>query len=375
MAGAAAFGSVLSTGMELGAQSAFVDRAQRHDVQMQKNSFRLSDMLQKNSASNNVQGLKMAGLSPALANGGSFSAPSVSAPTSSAPQVHVQNPLSAENLLADSQLKLNQEQGRIAEEKANQEHIVTQRMLDEDKYYDSTIRSELERELLTLPDNEYGQMRAVKIQNLLDEKDPFTVGLLNSSSFAKLTMENSRGMDISFLKDGLSLEQSAAQLDVWRNDPKLRAAVLALPKAEYNKVLAEISHLSQSIALMVNQSAESESRTMANIKGLELTDTQINNLKAQSEHIVRQIFHENNKDLVGLFTEGDYGTFVAAEGINLIDKIAQFISVRAGGKALGSAMKNGAVATPMKGATTTRGTSKRAGRRLTILNQYLHTGQ
>ena len=269
----------------------------------------LSAEARRSSAADMVEGLKRAGLSPALASGVQFgsvsSGGSVGAP-SSAPAPSVTSGM-GKLALEDMKYKSSERELMQAQAESLRQDALSKKIDNKNKLDANDASSKVSRDYFTNIANSptsSGEEKAFANAML---STPLSVGALQG--YDKVMESYPKSQDA--LRDKLKsqVEQQIAQSQMWDKDfaPK----VAGLPKEEADKIREQTKNLAANSALLEAELERTKEDTSYIKKQQELVNAEI----AQLYQSIRASKHA---DLIGMLDNGEYLNFAVGLGVSVL---------------------------------------------------------
>ncbi len=333
-AAAAVAGKGLETYGNYQMQKNFNRQARADWNKQQQTLYNMSQQSQVNAASNNVKGLKLAGLNPALAAGGNFSP--VATPTSSQPNYRAPEAdyssaitqiasLAQQNRIAEKQLELQESRTRSqnAVDSANADLAIA----NAEAVRGTVGESDVKNRTAGLYAQRYFESKLEDARKSGNEKDiryyeTMLENNFNSGTFAALSQWNGfRDVDSRLTYDLEEREFNRMILDLKKNNGA--AQVLAeAPQRERDYILAQTQQLAKKIELteeqknLIRQQISESKRREENIDAdtslkysqAELSDIRIDFTKKQMELIDQQV--KNLEQQLKTMYHNDYQSMV-----------------------------------------------------------------
>lgn len=288
-----------------------------HDKAMQNRQFRMQQALntqmaglsaeaRRSSASDMVEGLKRAGLSPALATGTQFGAVgsggSVGAPSSSPA------PSSTSGMgklaLEDMKFKQSERDLMAAQAESLRQDALSKKIDNTNKLDANDASNKVSRDYFTniaQSPNSSGEEKAFANAMLTT---PLSVGALQG--YDKVMESYPKSQEA--LRDKLKsqVEQQISQSQLW--DKEFAPKVAGMPKDEVDKLREQTKNLASNSALL-----EAElTRTQADTEYIKKQQDLIN---AQIAQLYQSIRASKHADLIGMLNNGDYMNFAVGLGV------------------------------------------------------------
>lgn len=300
-------------------------RAQKYYRENQESMYRYGQMAQVNAARNEVEGLKKAGLSTALAGGAQGMSTSVAAMPHQNPKSVAANPEAA---MVNSNLSLNAKQGALLDSETDLNKAREQGVLIDN--------ANKEGENLTYA-SAYDEILDVIEQDAIVAKDGVTLNLVAALRQNKNIFRTAG--DIKALKDVAAMAQASPAIMAQRIHNALNTAIDTAAANNPNWVAAQIARpllenaeIRERMALLAANTAKFMSDTEAN-KAL------LPKIKAETEHLGALISNLNidtekihNSDIVGAIKNGDWSTVGAHAAVGLADAAGDAVKAYAAAK-------------------------------------------
>ena len=268
---------------------AHADNAQKRSEQLMNKQAGLNQALSRNAYANQVEGMRMAGLNPAMLNGQSVTAPSVGLNQGAKAENVELDPNASLTLAQLSQVEAETEKVKAeakAQENINSEWEASNDAAKTGMVQDFNTEIEyLEKELFKYkPDTESYNKIEGRINDLRKMRDKLSdenyrgaVGILKGTSAAKDNARDRMNILTGFLKGTVDRSVALKQLD--NGTVK---ALADMPKLTRDKLAEDIEHVKQMIA-------ESESKE-------KLNDQMVSKLSSEIESIGLQILQSKLND-------------------------------------------------------------------------------
>lgn len=329
-----------------------MDQQHQYSEAEQQKAYDLSQLAQRNAATNTVEGYKMAGLSPALAAQGNFAPSSIlNAPS----KVHAEgiNPKlieSAQLSLLDSQIRVNDSEaaknnaaaGLSGAQQQNQV-LVNARMTQEDLTARTLVQDHL-RSMLDSP--------AVKNDPELSAATEMLLEAANSSQFNLGSIRGSKEF-IQMVADGnkaaidkVKAVYENSMYDYYLNSGKPEID-LNLVKTQIAKNSADVLRASADMALAYSN--------------INLNSSKAQELTASAAHHLADASLSYSKDFAAQFKNDDYEALGVNVGMQIIGGVSSGVGFGAGAKLLGAGARKIGVA---NGGKSVSKTAMDAGNRL-----------
>lgn len=273
--------------VQYGLQNLMNKKQQEFYKENQQRNFDLSQQAQRNSSQNVVAGLKMAGLSPALASSGSFSPASMpGAPLGSS---EVPKSSFLESMAIGSQINLQNAEARKTDAEAEEKETEVRRMANEDE----TIALNMKQYFTQLAKD----APSVELQKFYTDMAGVAAdkgSMSGLSSYFDLQGKTYKVRADIIADKVRSYVEDFRLGQVRQEDLKnpLFASLVRMPEKQFEKVVAEIGYLGamSDYYSTMKELGESERK---------LTDEEIEQIKAVTDHI-------RNTDIKQLIDKGDY---------------------------------------------------------------------
>lgn len=305
-----------------------------HDKEMQRKQFdyqqglntqmsRLSAEARRSSASDMVEGLKRAGLSPALASGAQFgsvsSGGSVSAP-SSAPAPSSSSgmgKLALEDMkYKQSERALMEAQRRKLDAEAQGTELSNANQEGANQVSESILRTELEDMQANNP--EYSSK--FRWASALLKNPNFNQGSLDAFSKAMEAIPKPSKADSDMVANKLTQTIDELQLfNLQGDDPKAKQArelIASLPSEQARQVRETTDNIAANTLLLVAEMGKTDKQSELIDKQKELIDKQMKEL----DTIIRATHH---KDLIAMWEDGEYMSLVVGSALEGGPRIVQ----------------------------------------------------
>lgn len=291
-----------------------------HDVAMQNRQYRMQQGLntqmanlsaeaRRSSASDMVEGLKRAGLSPALATGTQFGAVgsggSVSAPSSSPA------PSSTSGMgrlaLEDMKFKQSERELMAAQAESLRQEALGKKIDNTNKLDANDASNKVARDYFTdivNSPNSSGEEKAFSNAML---STPLSVGSLQG--YDKVMESYPKSQDA--LRDKLKsqVEQQISQSQIWDKDfaPK----VAEMPKEEVDKIREQTKNIAANSALLEAELSRTREDT-------EYIKKQQDLITAEIAQLYQAIRASKHADLIGMLDNGEYLNFAVGLGLSAL---------------------------------------------------------
>lgn len=325
-------GTVANVGekfLDYGLANMMMENEQANYRKNQQQNFELSQQAQKNAASNTVEGLKRAGLSPALAAGMPQAAPMASAP--------MQNKALNSHGLADmfgalSTLKLQKAQEENLNAQTEKQKILNNRMASEDDQSKDAMLNVLNRLKESYKESGLNPRGLDSMITYLESPDsPYDAGRfaadLKALDFEKALSKNLSG-DIDDALETL-ISQKKISEDV--------AFDIANMSHSQRRLLAKQVELAiKEMALISAQTSETSSRDAVNVSKLASMSEERKKLQKEQDFIEQEAKRSKattdnikNGDFRTQYSNGDYFGTVRTLGLDGLHSLLTLLGILA----------------------------------------------
>lgn len=313
-------GGLANAGINYSMSKMFAQDEQKQYEKNQSRAVQFQQELQRNSYKNMAEGLRLAGLSPALLSGGMMTAPT--APTApmqnkSPAPVDLFGSLGAmnENSMLDSQKKLMDAQASKTQAEADKTNIDVGRMTAEDKESKDAMLNAIDR-----IEKQYGKDLGLgQLRDFLSSPDtPWNAGSLKAWS---MSMDWEKALSHNIVGDvSDALDEMIAKHKI---DENVADDITAMSHGQRKLLDKQISLAVKQLALVGAQTANLKSSTKVNEKELEKMREEITKLQKEQTYITQQEAESKsrtqqikNQDYRSKYLTGDYKGTAAVLGLD-----------------------------------------------------------
>lgn len=317
------------TAANYGMQQMFAKQEQEMYEKNQAQNFKYSQEAQKNAAVNAVEGLKKAGLSPALAAGMPQTAPMSQSPMQNkqAPQADV-----ASMFIAGKQLELQESQKKNLDAQTEKQKILNNRMVSEDDQSKDAMLGVAQRLKESYKKANLDVKGLDSMITYLESPDsPYDAGRF-SADIRALDYERALSRNLAGDIDD-ALDSLIAQKKI---DEDIAADIANMSHSQRKLLARQVEMALKEMALLSAQASETSSRDAVNVSKLASMSEERKKLQKEQDYIEQEMKRSRattdnikNADFRTQYANGDYFGTVRTLGLDGIHSLLTLLGLLA----------------------------------------------